>query len=301
MKYTIFQRDYTRAVLLRYGVRLVESPQIANILVGNYEHLLRELIESYGASKRYMLWTHEPSFWRSTEKWAIIADQRVRTLSLHSGEVFFNNYFYSSIPLNSNARATTPRRKLNRTMVMVASAKTQGDPGIVARANNVDLLRVRYDLAMLGYRSGHCDVYGRHWPAGVSRGQSRFGQWSLTKYKILEQYDFNLCFENSLIPYYCSEKIWQAIYCGCLPIYYGQASIYQDFPEDSFLDYARIRTPDVLFDTVHRMTVGEFNQRYRRCLEVFERAYRLGRVAQEHAACYAALQIIALDLAAPRG
>lgn len=296
MKYTIFQKDYTRAALLRHGVRLVDSPEQATVLVGNYEQLLRELIDVFGASKRYLLWTHEPFFWRSTDQWAMIAGQRVRTVSLHSGEVFFNNYFYSSILPNPDARPPASRRKLNRTIVMVASAKTQGDPGIVGRANNIDLLQIRYQLAILGHRTGQCDIYGRHWPDGVSRGRSRFGQWSLAKYKILEGYDFNLCFENSLVPYYCSEKIWQAIHCGCLPIYYGQDSIYQDFPPESFLDYASLGSPDALFDAVRCMTLREFNERYRRCLEVFEQAFPLGRGAQEYAACYAAVQIIALDL-----
>ena len=104
---------------------------------------------------------------------------------------------------------------------------------------------------------------------GVSRGQSRYGQWSLSKYKILEGYDFNLCFENSLIPYYCSEKIWHAIHCGCLPIYYGQEAIYEDFPQDSFLDYATLGSADALFEAVSRMSLGEFQHRYEQCQRVF--------------------------------
>ena len=297
-RHTIFQKDNTLAVLFQYGVRLVESPEEATVLVGNREQFLSELINAHGASKRYLLWTHEPFYWTLTEKWANIAGQRVRTISLHSGEVFFNNYFYSCICAKPYFPTAIPRRKLNRTVVIVAGAKSRGDPDIVARANKIDLLQVRRQLAMVGHRAGLCDVYGRNWPAGVSRGESRLGDWSLAKYKILERYDFNLCFENSLVPYYCSEKIWQAIHCGCLPIYYGQASIYEDFSEDSFLDYAQIGNPEALFDIVHNMTVSEFNERYGRCLEVFERAFPLGRLAQEHAAHYAAMQIIALNLSA---
>ncbi|HEV2579000.1 MAG TPA: glycosyltransferase family 10 [Acidobacteriaceae bacterium] len=298
-RHTIFQKDHTRAVLFQYGVRLVESPEEATVLVGNRERFLHELIDAFGASKRYLLWTHEPFYWTLTGKWANIGGQRVRTISLHSGEVFFNNYFYSSICSNPYSCTATPRRRLNRTAVIVSGAKSMGDPAVVARANKVDLLQIRYELAIAGHRAGLCDVYGKDWPPGVSRGESRLGAWSLAKYEILEQYDFNICFENSLVPYYCSEKIWQAIHCGCLPIYYGQASIYQDFSEDSFLDYAHIGSPEALFDIVHRMTVSEFNERYGRCLEIFERAFPLGRPAQEHAAHYAAMQIVALNLAAP--
>jgi hypothetical protein len=37
----------------------------------------------------------------------------------------------------------------------------------------------------------------------------------------LEQYRFNLCPENSNASGYCTEKIFEAIYAGCIPVYYG--------------------------------------------------------------------------------
>jgi Glycosyltransferase family 10 (fucosyltransferase) C-term len=299
VKHTIFQKENTRNVLVRMGIEFVDTPEQASVLIGNYEKLIRDFIDSFGASKRYLLWTHEPNFWTSTEKWATIAGQRVRTMSLHSGEVFFDNYFYASVRPNPAPRPWTARRKLNRTMIMVAGAKMRGDPEVVRRANGIDLSKIRYELALAGHSTGQLHVYGRMWPAGVSRGQSRMGQWSLAKYKILEDYDFNVCFENSLVPNYCSEKIWQAIYCGCLPVYYGQDSIYRDFPRDSFLDYARLDDPHALFDAVNRMSCKEFNKRYEKCRRVFQRAFPLGDVAREQAARYAALQIIALDLGTP--
>jgi hypothetical protein len=295
MKYTIFQKERTRDVLTGLGVEFVDVPGRASVLVGNHGGLIREFIDAFGARKRYLLWTHEPMFWTSPEKWAVIAGQRVRTMSLHSGEVFVDNHYYASInPGEVNRRAQ--RRQLNRTVVMVASAKMQGDPARFGLPNGVELLTLRYDLAIAGYLKGQLDIYGMHWPAGVSRGQSRYGQWSLAKYKILEGYDFNLCFENSLVPYYCSEKIWQAIHCGCLPIYFGQDAIYEDFPRDSFLDYATLGSADALFDAVQRMSVREFRERYERCLRVFERAFPLGHLSQDQAARYAALQLIALDM-----
>jgi hypothetical protein len=296
MKYTIFQKERTRDVLISFGVEFVDAPEEGDILVGNYEALIREFIDAFGASKRYLLWTHEPMFWTAPEKWAMIAGQRVRTMSLHSGEVFFDNYYYASIHPGTVCRPITPRRQLNRTVVMVASAKNESNAARAGMADGIELLTLRYHLAMAGHRKGQLDIYGMHWPEGVSRGQSRYGQWSLAKYKILEGYDFNLCFENSLVPYYCSEKIWQAIHCGCLPIYYGQDAIYEDFPPDSFLDYATLGSADALFEAVNRMSLREFHDRYERCLRVFQRTFPLGHLSQDQAARYAALQMIALDM-----
>ncbi len=296
MKYTIFQKERTRNVLTSFGIEFVEAPEYGTILVGNYEALIREFVDSFGASKRYLLWTHEPWFWTAPEKWAMIAGQRVRTVSLHSGEIFFDNYYYASINPAAVNRPLTRRGQLNRTVAMVASAKRQTEVQLARMTNGTELLTLRYDLAMAGYRKGLLDIYGMHWPPNVSRGQSRYGRWSLSKYKILEGYDFNLCFENSLVPYYCSEKIWQAIHCGCLPIYYGQDTIYEDFPRDSFLDYALLGSADALFETVNRMSLGEFHARYEQCLQVFQRTYPMGHLSQDQAARYVALQIIALDM-----
>jgi hypothetical protein len=298
MKYTIFQKEHTRDVLMSFGVEFVDAPERGNILIGNYEALIREFIDSFGDSKRYLLWTHEPMFWSAAEKWAMIAGQRVRTMSLHSGEVFFDNYYYASINPGEVCRRMTQRTQLNRTAVMVASAKKRSDAQQARIVNGIDLLTLRYNLAIAGYLRGELDIYGMHWPEGVSRGQSRYGQWSLAKYKILEGYDFNLCFENSLVPYYCSEKIWQAIHCGCLPIYYGQDAIYEDFPPDSFLDYATLGNANALFETIKRMSLREFHDRYNKCLRVFQRTFPLGHLSQDQAARYAALQIIALYMGA---
>jgi hypothetical protein len=301
VKYTIFQKENTRNLLVDMGIDFVDNPEQATVLIGTYEKLIREFVRSFGASKRYILWTHEPNFWTSTAKWATIDGQRVRTISLSSGEVYFDNYFYASIPPNPNPspRQRSARGKLNRTLVMVAGAKMHGDAEAVRRANGVDLSRIRYELALAGHSKGKLHVYGMMWPPGVSRGQSRKGRWSLAKYRILENYDFNVCFENSLVPNYCSEKIWQAIYCGCLPVYYGQESIYRDFPPDSFLDYALLGEPASLFEAVNRMSCDEFNERYEKCLRVFQYASPLGDMAREQAARYAGLQIIALDMGTP--
>jgi alpha(1,3/1,4) fucosyltransferase len=41
------------------------------------------------------------------------------------------------------------------------------------------------------------------------------------KFEYLKNYKFNLCPENSNYPGYCTEKVFEAINCGCIPIYWG--------------------------------------------------------------------------------
>jgi hypothetical protein len=57
---------------------------------------------------------------------------------------------------------------------------------------------------------GEVDVYGR-----------LVGKPIENKLELLKNYKFNLCFENDLYPNYVTEKIFDAWYSGCIPIYWG--------------------------------------------------------------------------------
>jgi hypothetical protein len=47
------------------------------------------------------------------------------------------------------------------------------------------------------------------------------GEFGNDKKRYLEQYRFNICPENSAAPGYVTEKLFQSLYSGCAPIYYG--------------------------------------------------------------------------------
>ncbi|EOI4125523.1 TPA: glycosyltransferase family 10 [Campylobacter jejuni] len=45
------------------------------------------------------------------------------------------------------------------------------------------------------------------------------------KHEILLKYKFNICFENSSYPGYLTEKLFDAFFAGCIPIYWGDTSL----------------------------------------------------------------------------
>jgi hypothetical protein len=119
---------------------------------------------------------------------------------------------------------------------------------------------------------GLVDVYGRFWPDNIALSESRAGDWHTTKLNILKNYQFNICLENTNFDYYCTEKIWDSISSGCLPIYFGQGNrIYEDFPKDSFLDYAKFDDAHTLFEAIRDMSPQEYCLRMNRCIEVYNR------------------------------
>jgi hypothetical protein len=291
MRKTIFQDARTRRVMEQHGIEFTADVRHAKLLVGNHERMLREMIGRFRRTKRYLLWTHEPRAATYDQRFTVMAGYRVRTMTAHSGDIYQSNYYYASIR-SGKPRAAPARTSstINRRIVCIATRKSARNEQ-VRLGRGFDLTALRAHIALAGHRIGKVDIYGEGWPAGVTLGESRRGAWAVAKYKILARYAFNLCFENTLLHYYCSEKLWQAIYCGCLPIYFGHDSIYEDFPRDSFVDYALLGTPNRLFELVDTMSPLEFANRYNKCLQVFTRARRLGAQARRDAAAHAARQM----------
>ena len=51
----------------------------------------------------------------------------------------------------------------------------------------------------------------------------------------ISRYKFNLCYENSSYPGYCTEKMFMALYSNTIPIYWGSPTAELDFNGDAFI------------------------------------------------------------------
>lgn len=158
--------------------------------------------------------------------------------------------------------------------VLQAALKTQVSRVIVASSCAVygDQYQppLRQNIALEGSELGKVDLYGKNYPKNLAIIEnSRDNDWHNKKFTILQKYHFNLCFENTIADYYCTEKIWDSIICGCLPIYYGgeNSTIYEDFEKNSFLDYTNFKNPNQLFEYIEKMTREEFNERLNMCIQ----------------------------------
>lgn len=72
----------------------------------------------------------------------------------------------------------------------------------------------------------------------------------VNKKQFLEGYKFNLAFENSSYPGYCTEKIYDAWAAGCIPIYWGDPTIENWCNEDAFINCNKFRSADEIIDFV---------------------------------------------------
>ena len=63
------------------------------------------------------------------------------------------------------------------------------------------------------------------------------------KFEVLAKARFCICFENAKdIPGYITEKIFDSLFAGCIPIYWGEPRIQDIVPQACFIDFRQFLT-----------------------------------------------------------
>lgn len=70
------------------------------------------------------------------------------------------------------------------------------------------------------------------------------------KMKFLNDYKFNLCFENSSYPGYATEKLYEAYMGGAVPIYWGSTTIECDFNPKAFINWHDYQDDDAFMKAI---------------------------------------------------
>ena len=117
------------------------------------------------------------------------------------------------------------------------------------------------------------DLYGAGWGRFQIRSpiKSLFWKYRLrslgfnahkvkNKTEVYQQYDFALCFENMAMAGYISEKIFDAFFSGCIPIYWGASDIREYIPENCFVPTDSF--PDIQSCLAHCMSMTEKGKVY---------------------------------------
>ncbi|NJC26658.1 glycosyltransferase family 10 domain-containing protein [Neolewinella antarctica] len=246
--------------------------------------------------KRLVVWTNEPAYDNTSTllvkgTWG----NNIIVLNVFTGNVFWHNYHFlgSYHYLETQDLGLTKAELLSesiivdrtshakrKTAVAVFAKKTVPNGTYLVAGKNVDLNLYRQEVATTGRERGSCDIAGKDWPAGTVVEESGYSgkakvHWWTRKIEFMREYNFNVAMENNLWPYYVTEKIWQAIRAGCLPIYYGQgSSIYEAFPENSFVDASQFDAPAALWDFIDDMSYDEWRRRLVLCIHAYNRGIK---------------------------
>jgi glycosyltransferase involved in cell wall biosynthesis len=126
-------------------------------------------------------------------------------------------------------------------------------------------------LRAIRYFCGHggIDLWGRHWDT-LHEGQEPFSEairasWRgpvADKYEAYSRYRFVVCYENMATPGWITEKLFDCLYAGVVPIYLGAPDISDFVWPDCFIDRRDFATYDELSRFLNALTPAQF-ERYR--------------------------------------
>lgn len=129
--------------------------------------------------------------------------------------------------------------------VMIASIYTRNNDSCELYSKRAEAVRWFEE-----YHPEEMDFYGR---------QNQFTdiQYSIyrgpvdEKLDVLSKYRFQICYENSYaIPGYISEKIFDAFFAGCVPIYWGAVDVTNYIPKKCFIDKREFESYEALYNYI---------------------------------------------------
>jgi alpha(1,3/1,4) fucosyltransferase len=277
MDFTIFSDAESLDHLKAQEIVVTRDAKNCDLFVSRFlKNLLPHTIKY--PSRKFLIHTHEPRyntlFTDKTKEFLFCPS--IHVFNAYTG-MYTNNYQYESSIRQSVSfldETNFPQFKNKKTVALMTCGNNKRKYSLKRNGEEIDLIYLRTQIALQGCRENKLDIYGKGWQKTISLETSRFGNWVDRKSDILANYHFNLCFENTNIDYYCTEKIWQSIQGKCLPIYYGKGNkIYEDFPKNSFLDYCDFKTTQEMFEYIENMDVQEFRDRMNLCIQVLNKIY----------------------------
>jgi len=196
-------------------------------------------------------------------------------MNVYTGDVLLSNFTISHWAIEKDLpfkrSEDCPEQREARIAALVGYVPNP-EPRVIHGVNR-DLNWLRMAFLKQGWKRRRVDIYGQRWPDSMAKEDSRAGNWSDRKMAILRNYDICLALENTSFDYYCTEKIWQSIAGGCLPIYYGAGNrIYETFPRGSFIDASEFKSVEDIYTYIDSMSRQEYCERYNRCVEANNRA-----------------------------
>lgn len=83
-----------------------------------------------------------------------------------------------------------------------------------------------------------------------------------SKLLTLRNFKFSICYENARdIPGYITEKVFDSMAAGCIPIYWGAPRIDEVLPSETFIDRRNFKSHEELYDFLKNMSEPEYNSR----------------------------------------
>ena len=80
-----------------------------------------------------------------------------------------------------------------------------------------------------------------------------------SKFEVLSGYRFSLCFENMTMKGYLTEKLFDCLYAGTIPLYLGARNVEELIPSEAYIDCRKFTSWEEMVHKVTAMTNDEVN------------------------------------------
>lgn len=118
--------------------------------------------------------------------------------------------------------------------------------------------------------------YGQNWPMILEQADEEleaafhnsYKGYAPDKIKALSESYFALAFENTRYPYYVTEKIFDVMKAGTVPVYLGAPNIEEFVPKECFINYDNFKNDAELYSFLKALTVEQY-QAYLTCIQDF--------------------------------
>lgn len=229
-----FTRFFTSSTALEHSFFLVQQPTQADVVV--FISTIEDNILK--PDQRAILFFHEPldyaNLYQSELHEDVYPKENLEVVShLPSPSFFIKNSdgikFHHSIPyVHFHHNATYDQlHSIDETKrINLICSITTGLKGIPGYQNR------RLFLENFSASNPFFDLYGKF--SKLSAAMSSYRGQCISKWKIVSQYKYSLVIENSMDDYYISEKIFDSLVCGTMPIYYGSDKIFEVVPKEWF-------------------------------------------------------------------
>ncbi len=124
---------------------------------------------------------------------------------------------------------------------------------------------VRQDIINFYSKSTGFDLYGMGWDkGGVTQAETEainsvYRGPVKEKTEVLRNYKFVFCFENAVFPGYVTEKIFDCLVSGSIPVYFGAPDIENFVPKDCFVNFADFKSIAELDAYLRSMDKNTYN------------------------------------------
>jgi len=108
------------------------------------------------------------------------------------------------------------------------------------------------------------------------------------KWDVLAKTRFCICYENARdISGYLTEKIFDCLFAGCIPVYRGEPNIDQWLPADCFVDFRKFTSYEALYQYLSSMSEEAFIK-----MQIAGRNFILSSAFTRHGSCSFASKVI---------